>query len=68
MSTEQAERTARNVLELVQARRQIAAVRVVIDRLRNSPAPSETFRLDLVVDDLEAALTTQALDPEEVPR
>jgi len=70
-TAEQADRTARNILELVQARRQLAAVRVVVDRLRSSPAPSEGFRLDLVVEDLDAALAHQpaptSSDSREVP-
>ena len=66
-SQEQADRTARNVLELVQARRQITAVRALCTEAR-----ADVMRLGyLDVDDVEAALDTKpaptSFDPKEVP-
>lgn len=61
---EQSDRTARNVLELVQARRQLAAVRALADEWR-TPCSSG------YADPLDAALAHKpaptSLDPREVP-
>lgn len=56
---EQANRTADLVLELVQARRKLAAIRRVIDALRAHPGQWPSH----VAEDLEAALGHQPPPP-----